>query len=358
VIDLPWTAETGPHLVLEITQACNIACRSCYKIKSEQVKPREQVLAEVDFALRKRQIQTVSIGGAEPTLHPELGEIVREIRRRGLRAALVTNGLLLDDDYLDRLKRAGLDVVMFHVDEGQRRPDLPSEPSVGETNRLRTELTRRAARHGLDAGLSVTLYPEVLSRLADLVRLVVESDPIHFLFATHSTDVHGLMRGASRRRDGDGHGNEKVTRMLREELGMEPFASIGGQSWISYFVPVLYGGERPEVVRLRSGAADALLMHLPRLLSGRHMFYCPPRSFAVAAQLAVNRIARGELRQCASLFRRILRDGLRLDAKRMVFDNGPVADARGAVGCFEFCPNPTVKNGKLVPVCVSDYQNA
>ena len=104
MIDLAWTAETGPHLVLEVGQACNITCNGCYKLKSEDVKPLEQILDDVDLALAKRCVHTVSIAGAEPTLHPRLCDVVRSLHERKLRTAVISNGLALDDAYLARLK--------------------------------------------------------------------------------------------------------------------------------------------------------------------------------------------------------------------------------------------------------------
>jgi aldehyde:ferredoxin oxidoreductase len=85
------------------------------------------------------------------------------------------------------------------------------------------------------------------------------------------------------------------------------------------------------------------------------MFYCPSRSLPVGTQVAVNQLARGEVRGCLDWLGGVFRGRERLDAKRMVFDNGPVVGPDGCVDCFAFCPNPTVKDGELVPVCVSDY---
>jgi hypothetical protein len=354
LIDLPWTAETGPHLVLEVTQACNITCRGCYKLRTGDAKPLEQILREVDFARSRRPVQTVSIAGGEAALHPRLCDIVRSLRERKVKTVVMSNGLALDDPYLARLKEAGLDLVMLHVDEGQRRPDLGADPTPGEVNDLRARLTLRAARHGLDTGLCATFYRDTLATLAGLVKLIVSSEHIHFLFASHYVDTHAVMRDGTTE-DPERTTNAEVMEVLRETFGLEPFASIGGQGWLSYFVPVVYGERQPRLLRLRAGAADAMLMKLPRLLSGRHMFYCPPRSFPVGIQVAVNQLWRGDLRGCLDWLGGVLRGGRRLDAKRMVFDNGPVPGPNGRIECLSHCPNCTVKDGELVPVCVSDY---
>jgi MoaA/NifB/PqqE/SkfB family radical SAM enzyme len=98
MVTLPWTPRTAPHVVLEITRACNIRCRGCYKLRREQTKPLDEVYLDVDVVLEKLPVQTVSIAGAEPTLHPQLCEIVRHLKSRDVATALITNGLVLAPD--------------------------------------------------------------------------------------------------------------------------------------------------------------------------------------------------------------------------------------------------------------------
>jgi hypothetical protein len=55
---------------------------------------------------------------------------------------------------------------------------------------------------------------------------------------------------------------------------------------------------------------------------------------------------------------RVLRRAGRLGAKRLVFDNGLHTTADGRLDCFDYCPNPTIRNGQFVPVCLADYAAA
>ncbi|MHC4327304.1 MAG: radical SAM protein [Planctomycetota bacterium] len=103
---MPWTSSSCPHFLLEINQKCNISCRGCYKNMDGSSKPLDQIISELDIAMSKRRVQTVSIAGGEPTLHPQLCEIVGNLHRRNLKAVLITNGLLLGKSLLDGLTRA------------------------------------------------------------------------------------------------------------------------------------------------------------------------------------------------------------------------------------------------------------
>jgi MoaA/NifB/PqqE/SkfB family radical SAM enzyme len=31
MIKMPWNNETAPNVMLEVTDACNVTCRACYK---------------------------------------------------------------------------------------------------------------------------------------------------------------------------------------------------------------------------------------------------------------------------------------------------------------------------------------
>ncbi len=338
MIQLPWSEKSGPHLVLDITGLCNLACCACYKRKDDTVRSVSDVLQDLDVACRMRRVQTVSLAGAEPTLHPQLPEIVDAIHRRDMRVSLVTNGIALSDSLLAALKRAGLDVVMLHIDEGQNRPDLE-----GSVNALRRQLADRVASHGLDVGLSVTLYPDSFSGLPDLVQLILDSPSIHFAFITHQVDMTRF--GAANKTS-----NADIVALMRDAFGLEPFACVGPYpAWLSYFVPVVQKGTSFERVSLRSGWADAALVRLPRLLSGRNMFYCPQRAGITRFQTMVNLISRGHWIR-ARRFRAHVRDA-QLYSKRIVFDNG-------AGDCRSYCPNPTVRNGQLMPVCMVDMEGA
>jgi len=133
-------------------------------------KPPGHIISELDIATSKRRIQTVSIAGGEPTLHPQLCEIVANIHRRNLKVILATNGLLLHKTLLDALRTAGLDMIMLHIDEGQNRPDLRRIPTFEEISTLRSALAERVVASVIDVGLSVTVYHNYFTQTDRFVR--------------------------------------------------------------------------------------------------------------------------------------------------------------------------------------------
>jgi len=109
MIKMPWSGINCPNAMLEITDACNINCRVCYKRRGTSLKTLSQIQHDLETAMKLRRLHTVTISGGEPTLHPELCQIVAMIKRYGFHVFLLTNGLLIDEDYLKRLRSSGLD---------------------------------------------------------------------------------------------------------------------------------------------------------------------------------------------------------------------------------------------------------
>src|SRR5512133_2781458 len=85
--------------ILEITRECNLACPICFAGS----RPGAGGFLSVDEvrrtarALRAQGLLAVSLSGGEPTLHPQLEEIVRAVRDEGLDATLLSNGLRLGE---------------------------------------------------------------------------------------------------------------------------------------------------------------------------------------------------------------------------------------------------------------------
>lgn len=110
ILSLNSSANTNPKgiqlLWLELTQACNLACRHCYCDASPIGGIARWM--KVDHAIRslkkyaERGCNTVQFTGGEPTLYPYLKEVIVESTKLGYRQREVfTNGTCLDSRLLD-----------------------------------------------------------------------------------------------------------------------------------------------------------------------------------------------------------------------------------------------------------------
>ncbi len=109
-------------LVEDVTERCNLNCPTCYAGSSPVltgVAPVVDVLANVDrrLLLEGGRLDVLMISGGEPTLHPQLYQLIDRLLERDIvRVILNTNGVLVarDDELLDFLKqrRSRLEVYL------------------------------------------------------------------------------------------------------------------------------------------------------------------------------------------------------------------------------------------------------
>jgi len=76
---MKYSVRDSPHITIETNLSCNIKCRSCYNIDNSHLKSHKQVCQEVDLAMQKRNLQTITLIGGEPTLHPDIDEVIRTL---------------------------------------------------------------------------------------------------------------------------------------------------------------------------------------------------------------------------------------------------------------------------------------
>jgi MoaA/NifB/PqqE/SkfB family radical SAM enzyme len=70
----------------------------------------------------------VAFSGGEPMLHPDLDDLIRHIRARGMMAGLITNGYFLVPKRIEELNAAGLDFLQISIDNVE--PDEVSKKSL------------------------------------------------------------------------------------------------------------------------------------------------------------------------------------------------------------------------------------
>jgi uncharacterized radical SAM superfamily Fe-S cluster-containing enzyme len=100
-------------LVEDVVETCNLRCPTCFADSAPElagIVPVENVLASVDTRLSREngRLDVVMLSGGEPTLHPQLAELLAALVARPIVRILVnTNGLRIaqDDALLDLLRR-------------------------------------------------------------------------------------------------------------------------------------------------------------------------------------------------------------------------------------------------------------
>ncbi|GAC1577233.1 MAG: pyrroloquinoline quinone biosynthesis protein PqqE [Candidatus Elarobacter sp.] len=105
-------------LLCELTYRCNLQCPYCYNPLDLQSYRRELSAEAWNGVLVEAAamgILHVGFSGGEPTLRPDLPELIATAARAGLYTNLITQGTFLDEARLDALLAAGLDHIQISI---------------------------------------------------------------------------------------------------------------------------------------------------------------------------------------------------------------------------------------------------
>jgi len=93
------------HLYFELLATCNLKCKHCYMegspARTERLSFKNVVSALEDF--KKKGGRYVTFAGGEPLLYSELLPLLEHVQKLGLKGSLVTNGLLLDQNWCEAI---------------------------------------------------------------------------------------------------------------------------------------------------------------------------------------------------------------------------------------------------------------
>ncbi|MCY2950755.1 MAG: radical SAM protein [Planctomycetota bacterium] len=372
---LPWQGEQIPHAVLDLLRGCNITCRACYNTEPANVKSLDEVRQELQVLTARRRLDSISLLGGEPTLHPRLCDIVHMIKTKGISVELFTNGLLLEPALLAELRRAGTDLVFLHIDSHQTRPDLGDGWTADGLRELRARRAAAVAAAGMEVGLTMTAYEDALPEIDEAVRFVLASPHVDYLLATLFRDVPAMgavvgdldvgMRAVRPpvvlAAQHDRLTNEMVCARLAKQFGLRPFANLGSSRdpddprWVSYLAgSLLSEGETPFWTGLRVSAAERLFLAVYRFLRRRYPFYIPQSPGRFRLQLLLNAVTGGVARGNLALLIGSLKKGSNLRAKRLLLQCPAEVAGDGTIVHCAGCPDATIRHGHLVPLCISD----
>ncbi|MGK5083134.1 radical SAM protein [Bdellovibrionota bacterium FG-1] len=167
---LPWSLADNGISWLEVTTACNLACKGCYRPHVKGHKTLDQIARDLSVFQKERKSDCMSIAGGDPLVHPEIVEIVKMIKQGGWKPILNTNGLALTRSKLKELKKAGAFGFTFHIDTSQRRHDSKAS-SEGEFNFLRHKYAEMlASEGGLAYSFNQTVTEDTLSQIPEVIR--------------------------------------------------------------------------------------------------------------------------------------------------------------------------------------------
>lgn len=113
---------SGPYEIsIDITNKCNLRCLHCYNQSGDNVCINDELTDEELIRLINETIKmkpiNVCLAGGEPLLRKELVfEILGLLSKNNILSSMVSNGLLLDEETANELKKAGINRLQISLD--------------------------------------------------------------------------------------------------------------------------------------------------------------------------------------------------------------------------------------------------
>lgn len=164
------------NLAWSVTNRCNLRCEHCYANSGEPDRG-ELTLGESEKNLIKRAgdigTKFFTITGGEPFTRPDIWEIFECIKETGISLSIATNGLLLDEKKVKRLKEVGVDRVQISL-EGptQKLNDLIRGDGVFQ--KLTGDIIPLLVKEGIFTAISMTPTNRNWKSLEKMVSLCKE----------------------------------------------------------------------------------------------------------------------------------------------------------------------------------------
>src|SRR4051794_24042277 len=139
--------STVPPVLAHIvpTRRCNLSCTYCNEFDDfSKPVPTAEMIRRIDL-LGNLGTSIISFSGGEPLLHPDLDDLIRQIRRCNAMAGMITNGYLLTADRIQKLNRAGLEHMQISIDNVM--PDDVSKKSLKVLDKKLQMLSEHATFH-------------------------------------------------------------------------------------------------------------------------------------------------------------------------------------------------------------------
>ena len=186
----------GPLIVfLSLTDRCNLRCKKCtiWKRGKEERKPelsREEFFSTLS-QLSSMGTKIVALWGSEPLLNKNLYEIIREIHYLKMIPYLVTNGLLLNEQNVAYLIKAGLGSLSVSLDHTLPEKHDEMKGVKGSFARIREGLVlfRKMGGERINIGINMLISKDNIHEILPMAELAsslklnwLKFIPVHFGF--------------------------------------------------------------------------------------------------------------------------------------------------------------------------------
>lgn len=368
--NLPWKYNDAPHAILDIIRGCNIKCNACYNSAECKIKSFEEVVEDYKKIIAIRKISSIALIGGEPLLNPNLIKIIKFLKQEGLSVELFSNGLLLDEDKTKELASVGVDLVFLHIDIGQNRKDLPKNFTVNDIDNLRTKKAKMLYDYGIEVAMSITVKKEDFGEnLDNYLKYFKETKFINYFLITLYRDItnYGKLNGVLnkevkglevRSKNSQEPSMQEIMEFF-DERDLEPYTYLSGHynkelpRWICYNYAASYKHDTLKCTQnLKNSRFERFYLKRIKDKTGIYPFFTKQNCIINSIFMLLNAFCGGHsfgnikyLLKSWDKYKKI---------KRILIQEPASVNSEGYLEFCESCPDITVRNGKVVPVCVCD----
>ncbi len=163
--------ESPVDAVFALTKSCNFRCIYCYN--SSGIKKQEELCTGqwLDAVRQMKELDVVkcTLTGGEPLMHPGFFEILEAVMENGILPYVCTNGSLLDEEAVRRMKGLSLPMVQISLDSAS-----PEEHDALTCSSNTFGTITRAMEKLVGAGIKVYVKAVVLPRNLERVPALID----------------------------------------------------------------------------------------------------------------------------------------------------------------------------------------
>jgi hypothetical protein len=376
---LPWTLPDNGISWLEPTAMCNLNCDGCYRVNEKNShKSFEEVKHELDVFQRLRKSDCISIAGGDPLLYPEIVKLVAEIKQRGFKPIINSNGKALTKELLNDLKKAGVFGFTFHIDSNQGRIGEWEGKNELELNDLRLYYAEMLAEAGdIACSFNSTVYAENLEYVPAMVqwaqehinivhtmvficfRHVIPDMPFDWYAGGKKIEWDKIWYHSDRQRNIDLKSTDLVKKVRETEPDFSPAAYLNGTEQPEAFKWLLSEriGTKDDIYGYVGPKFIELMMAFYHLKYDKYLSYASPRTLSTGRtatfllwpfEKSVRKIAK---KYMAALVKNPFKIFKRLHMQSIMFIQPVDCLADGRQSMCDGCPDITVHEDNLVWSC-------
>jgi len=155
-------------VAFNVTRKCNKGCDYCYLSLTGEDLSLERIKEIVESSNPK----TVTLTGGEPLMHPNIKELLGFLSKRGNHIHLLSNGILLNEDYLSAISEANAELFVTY-----NEPDKRISQNLHQAN-----------HKGIDVNLHHVLTEQSVESLDDICQDIGFAKSLLLLYLTDLGD--------------------------------------------------------------------------------------------------------------------------------------------------------------------------